>query len=184
MRNRLTAAPLLVLYMLPFAAMASEPVSPVQATTSATAGALCLSSRSGDCATEAARRGESGRAIESVHCNLNDASFSRCLSSAAAGVVRRNPNAPPAVAAFKITVKNDVTGATTDTTVLTATTSDITDVVGTLHYSLKTGVMDDGSTRVAFHLTGDGDMSGLRDFRIGDSHTVAMDHAMVTIARL
>jgi hypothetical protein len=166
------------------AVMASEPVPSVLPGDAAAATTLCLSARQGHCATqETAMSGPAG-AVPSVHCSLYQASFSRCLSSAAASVVRRDPGAPPAVAAFKITVKDEVTGATTDTTVLTASASDISDVVGALHYSLNTVVTDDGSARVAFHLTGDGDTSGSRDFVVGDVHTVPMDHAMVTIARL
>ena len=184
MRISLTVVQLLVLCMLPISAMASDPVSSPSSVATDTWRTVCLSARSDDCAAHEVRPGASDPAAHSVHCSLYRASFSDCLSSAAASVVRRDPNAPAAVAAFKITVKDGVTGVSTDATVLIATTSDITDVVGTLHYSLKANASGDGGTRVAFHLTGDGDVNGLRDFRVGDSHTVAMDHALVTIARL
>lgn len=184
MRIRLTAVPLFVVCLFPITAMASDPASSASTGAPAAAATLCLSAHGADCAVHADQPGESAPAALSVHCDLYRASFSDCLSRAAGTVVRRDPNAPEAVAAFKISVKDDVTGVSTDTTLLTATTSDISDVVGTLHYSLQTDIADDGSTRVAFHLTGDGVVSGLHDFRVGDSHTVAMDHAMVTIARL
>ena len=184
MRIRLTVALLFALCALPIKAMASEPSSSGLPIATTTEGTLCLSGRQGDCtAREAGTNGPDG-ATKSTHCSLYQASFSRCLSSAAVAVVRRDPGAPAAVAAFKITVKDDVTGTTMDTTVLTATAADIADVVGVLHYSLQVAVTDNGSTRVAFHLTGDGVMCGIRDFAIGDSQAVAMEHAMVTIARL
>lgn len=184
MRICLTVVSLFALCMLPITVMASDPASSPSTFAPDTGRIVCLSARSGDCATREVGPGESGPTAESVHCSLYRASFSDCLSHAAASVVRRDPNAPAAVAAFKITVKDQVTGVSSDATVLTATTSDINDVVGTLHYSMKTDATGDGGTRVAFHLTGDGDVNGLRDFRVGDSHTVAMDHALVTIARL
>ncbi|WP_445146980.1 hypothetical protein [Dyella sp. Tek66A03] len=184
MSIRLPVVLLIALCVLPLRAAASDTAPATAADAQPDQGSLCMSAHAGGCGAREIQAEGSTADARFVHCDLHSASFSRCLASAAPNVVRRDPNKPAAVAAFKISVKDDVTGAVTDTTVLAATSTDIADAIGAMHFSLKTQVEDDGGALVGFRFSRDGEVSGSKDFRIGDTHSIALDHTTVTIARL
>jgi hypothetical protein len=133
-------------------------------------------------ADESSAQGSPSTAM--AHCDLRSASFSHCLATLGPSAVRRDPNAPAAIATVRITVRDQLTGEVNVATVLAPASKEISDAIGDLRFSLTLQPAENGEDRVGFRFSGDQEVNDSKDFKVGESHVLTVEHSTVTIARL
>jgi hypothetical protein len=120
----------------------------------------------------------------SVHCDLYSVNFRRCLAGAASQLVRRDAGQPQAVTAYRVSSRDDVTGAMASVTVLASAHGEVSDAVGGMRFTLRTAPAPDDSADIAYHVEGSVKAQGNLSFRAGDVQSIQVGHEVISISRL
>ncbi|WP_157971393.1 hypothetical protein [Dyella sp. C9] len=98
--------------------------------------------------------------------------------------MRRDPVRPQAVAAVRVTVRNQLTGAVDDATVLAANGREISDTVGNLRFALTVQTAPTGDLTLQFRYDDGHGGSASEALTDAEPHVLSLEHATVTVARL